>query len=71
MKDEKDILMMNNIIRVLGYTGIGDKYSKGKTFLTETLPKLVEGIQIKTFDEILDDSDVLDRQRLKLSYHLT
>ena len=38
MKNENDILMLNNIIRDLGYTGRGDYQSKGKTFLTEKLP---------------------------------
>ena len=52
MKNENDILMMNNIIRDLGYTGDGDRDSKRKIFLTKTLPKLVEDIQNKTFDEI-------------------
>ena len=52
LKNENDILMLNNIIRDLGYTGIGDNKSKRKTFLTETLPKLVEDIQNRTFDEI-------------------
>ena len=32
MKDENDILMMYNIIRDLGYKGIGDRDSKRKTF---------------------------------------
>ena len=44
--------MINNIIRGLGYTGDGDRESKRKTFLTITLPKLVDEIQNKTFDEI-------------------
>ena len=48
MKNEADILMMNNIIRDLGYTGIGDKKSNRKTFLTEILPKLVNEIQNRT-----------------------
>ena len=52
MTNENDILMMNNIIRDLGYTGIGDKKSRRKTFFTITLPKLVEDIQNKTFNEI-------------------
>ena len=52
MKNENDILMLNNIINVLGYTGDGDNKSKRKLFLTETLPKLVEDIQNRTFDEI-------------------
>ena len=52
MKNEIDILMLNNIIRDLGYTGISDNKSKGQTFLTETLPNLVEEIQNRTFDEI-------------------
>ena len=57
MKNESDILMMNNIINDLGYTGVGDRDSKRKTFLIKTLPKLVEKIQNKTFEEINDDSD--------------
>ena len=59
MKDENDILMMYNIIRDIGYNGIGDRDSKRKTFFTKKLPKLVEDIQNKTFDEITDDSDDL------------
>ena len=52
MKNENDILMMNNIIRDLGYTGVGDRDSKRKTFFTIELPKRGEDIQNKTFDEI-------------------
>ena len=66
MKNENDILMLNNIIRDLGYTGIGDNKSKRKTFLTEKLPKLVEDIQNKTFEEITDDSDNLQGEGLKI-----
>ena len=57
MKNENDILMLNNIIRDLGYTGVGDRDSKRKTFLTVLLTKLPEKIQNKTFDEITLDSD--------------
>ena len=32
MKKENDILMKSNIIRDLGYTGLGDKESRRKTF---------------------------------------
>ena len=72
MKDENDILMMYNIIRDLGYSGIGDRDSKRKTFFLKKLPKLVEDIQNKTFEEIDDDSDSdLQGQELKLLYHLT
>ena len=52
MKKENDILMMNNIIIGLGYTGIGDKNSNRKIFFTTKLPKLIEDIQNKTFNEI-------------------
>ena len=45
MKSEIDILMMNDIINVLGYTGDGPRDSKRKTFFTKILPKLVEEIQ--------------------------
>ena len=66
MKNENDILMLNNIIRVLGYTGIGDNKSKRKTFLIEKLPKLVEENQNKTFEEITDDSDDLQGEGVKI-----
>ena len=59
LKNDNDILMLYNIINDLGYTGIGDNKSKRKLFLTETLPKLVEEIQNRTFEEITDDSDDL------------
>ena len=54
---KNDILMMYNIIRDLGYNGIGDRDSKRKIFFTKKLPKLVNEIQNKTFDEITDNSD--------------
>ena len=66
MKNENDILMLNNIIRDLGYTGRGDHQSKRKTFLTEKLPKLVEEIQNKTFEEITNDSNDLQGEGLKI-----
>ena len=44
--------MMSNLLNDLGYTGIGDRESKRKSFSTKTLPKLVEKIQNKTFDDI-------------------
>ena len=66
MKNENDILMLDNIIKDLGYTGIGDNKSKRKTFLLEKLPKLVEEIQNRTFEEILDDSDDLQGQGVKI-----
>ena len=66
MKNENDILMLNNIIRDLGYTGIGDIKSKRKIFLTEKLPELVEEIQNKTFEEIIDEPDNLEGQGLKI-----
>ena len=66
MKDENDILMMYNIIRDIGYNGIGDRDSKRKTFFTKKLPKLVENIQNKTFEDITDDSDGLQGEGLKI-----
>ena len=57
MKDENDILMMYNIISDLGYDGTGDRDSKRKTFFLKKLPKLVDEIQNKTFEEINDDPD--------------
>ena len=66
MKDENDILMMYNIIRYLGYDGAGDRDSKRKTFFLKKLPKLVEDIQNKTFDEITDNSDDLQGEGVKI-----
>ena len=66
LKNENDILMLYNIINDLEYTGIGDNKSKRKTFLTEKLPKLVEEIQNKTFEEITDDSDDLQGEGVKI-----
>ena len=66
MKDENDILMMYNIIRDLGYDGTGDRDSKRKTFFLKKLPKLVEDIQNKTFDEITDNSDDLQGEGVKI-----
>ena len=57
LKKESDILMMNNIIRDIGYTGVGDYPSKRVIFLKTKPPKLVEEIQNKTFEEITLDSD--------------
>ena len=66
MKNENDISMLNNIIGDLDYTGIGDYTSKRKAFLTITLPKLVEEIQNKTFEEITEDSDDLQGEGFKI-----
>ena len=66
MKNESDILMMNNIKNDLRYTGVGDTDSKRKIFLTISLPKLVEKIQNRTFEEIIDDSDDLQGEGVKI-----
>ena len=65
LKNEDDILMLYNIIRDIGYTGIRDRPSKRKKFFTITLPKLVEEIQNRTFEEITDDSDDLQGEGVK------
>ena len=52
MKNENDILTMYNLIRDLGYTVVGDEKSNRKVFFTITVPKLVDEIQNKTFNEI-------------------
>ena len=66
MKNKADILMMNNIKNDLSYTGLRDYRSIRKTFLTKTLPRLVEKIQNKTFEEITDDSDELQGEGIKI-----
>ena len=67
MKNEDDNLTMYNNVRDLGYTGVGDKKSNRKTLFTITLPKLVDDIQNKTFDEITDDSDDLQGEGIKIN----
>ena len=53
MKIKNDVLMINNIINDLSYTGVGDSYSNRKSFFTLKLPKLVDEIQNKTFGELV------------------
>ena len=62
MKSENEISVMNNILRDINYTGRGDRDSKRKKFFTIELPKRVNEIQNKTFDEI-----GLEGQRLKIT----
>ena len=62
MINEIDVLMLNKIRNDLGYTRIRDRDSKWKTSSTITLPKLVEKIQNKTFEEFIDDSNDLQGQ---------
>ena len=57
MTNENDIPTVNKIKNDLGYTGVGDGDSKRKTFFTKKIPKLLEDIQNRTFDEIIDSSD--------------
>ena len=57
---------MKIIIGDLGYTGVGDRDSKRKIFCTKTLPKLVEKVQSKTFEEITNDSDDLQGEGIKI-----
>ena len=64
-ENENHLLMLNINRKGLRYTGIGDKPSKRKTFLTITLLKLVEEIQSKAFDEIVDSSDNLQEEGVK------
>ena len=45
---------------------MGDKPSKRKTFSRKTLPKLVEKIQNKSFEENTDDSDNLQGDGVKI-----
>ena len=66
MKNENDILLLNNIRNDLSYTGLGDYPSKRKTFFTKTLPRLVEEIRNKTFDEITDESNDLQAEGVKI-----
>ena len=66
MKKESDILLMSINLNDLGYTGIGDRESKTKRFFTKTLPKLVEKIQNKTFDDNTDEFDDLRRDGTKI-----
>ena len=59
MNNDSITLRMNNIKNDLNCTGVGDKSSKRKTFLTKPLPDLDDDFQYKTFEEIIDSSDDL------------
>ena len=60
MKDGIDILVMNNIKNEKNFTRIGDESSKRKPCSKQELPKLVEHIPNKKFDEIINNSDNLE-----------
>ena len=66
MKRSSDILLRNNILNCLRYTSVGDKKSNRKTFLTITLPKIVDEIQNRTFEEITDYSNDSQGEGLKI-----
>ena len=66
MENENDILLNNNIINDLVYTGNGDRDTKRKEFFTITLLKVVDDLQNKTFDEITDDSDSLQGEGVEI-----
>ena len=66
MKIENDFLILNNIIRDLGYTGIGDRQSNRRTFFKITLAKLVEELQNRTFDENTYDCDDVQGDGVKI-----
>ena len=55
MKKESGILMMSKVLKDLGYISIGDRDWKRKTFFTKTLPKVIEKIQNKIFDDFKDN----------------
>ena len=57
---------MNNIIRGFGYKGIRERPSNRKTIFTTKIPRLVEDIENKTFVEIIDSSDDLHGEGLKI-----
>ena len=65
MKNENNIVMMNIIIRDLGYTCVEDRDSERKKLLTITLPNIIEEIQNNTFDEITDESNDLQGQGIE------
>ena len=71
MKNENDILLMNNIISDLGYTGVGDRNSKRKTFFTKALPKVAGDIQKKLSRKLQTTLMIYKEKELKLSSHLT
>ena len=66
MTNENDELLMYKNINDFGYTGVDDRDSKRKKFFTITLPKLIEDIQNRTFDAIIDDSDDLQGEGIKI-----
>ena len=57
--------MINNIIKDLGHKCITEGPSKIKTFFTITLLKLLEDVQNKTYDKIIDSSGNLQGEGVK------
>ena len=61
VKHVDGVLKFNKFIKVLGYTGKGDKCTKRKTFVINDFPRRVAKIEA----QILDESDVLQGEGLK------
>ena len=66
MKNKNNILRRKNFLNALGYTNIGDRGSRRKTFFTKFLPKLFDETQNRTFEEIADSSDNLKGEGVKI-----
>ena len=71
MKNEENNLMIYNIVRGLGYTGVGDKNSNRKTFFTKTIPELVDDIQNKILMKLQTTLMIYKGKESKLLFHLT
>ena len=65
MENKNEISLMKKISNESNYTGIGDKSWKIKTFFTITLPKLLKCFRNKTFDELINDSDNIEGERIE------
>ena len=65
IKKENDILLVNNNENDLNYTGVGDKLSKRKTFLTLARPKLFDDNRNKTFDDNVNYSDNVEGEGIE------
>ena len=66
MKNDTDVLVFNNNIKNVGFTGVGDRYSKRKAFLIEELPPAVADVETTFSNE--DESDLLQVERMKIVF---
>ena len=66
MKNDTDVLVFNNTLKNVGFTGVGDRYSKREAFIVKELHRTDAEIETTFLNE--DESDGLQVERMKIVF---